>query len=213
METGNCLPHWTRVILRSDFFNRLLFLPMIRRFHILSVYSPLIAGLALLLVGCGGDSGEQGASATSEAAASPDTIDVTMTDYAYEPDSITVPAGQEVTLRFVNEGAVEHYFVVGDTIISDNDGFEQNLFSGVSIEKNKQTEAHEEEGEEHAEEEEEHHPNEFELPPGGKGFMTFTLPESKTGTYTIACFETEGSKKHYELGMKGTLTVTASAEN
>ncbi len=184
----------------------------------------LIAALALMVVGCGGGSGEQDDSATAEAAATPDTIDITMTDYAYEPDSISVPAGQEVTLRFVNEGTVEHYFVVGDTVASNKDGFEQNAFSGVSIEKNKQSEERETEDGEHEkeedhheeekhEEEEDHHENEFELPPGGSGSMTFTLPSSKAGTYTVACFETEGRKKHYELGMKGTLTVTASAEN
>lgn len=42
--------------------------------------------------------------------------------------------------------------------------------------------------------------------------MTFTLPPSKAGTYTIACFETTGDKSHYEMGMEGTLTVTASKD-
>jgi len=106
---------------------------------------------------------------------------------------------------------VEHYFVVGDTMTSEGGGFEKNLFRGVSIEKSKQTEGHDEE-EEHAGEEE-HHENEFELLPGGKGSMTFTLLPSKAGTYTITCFETTGGKKHHEMGMRGTLTVTAENEN
>ena len=59
----------------------------------------------------------------------------------------------------------------------------------------------------------EHHANEFELPSGGSGAMTFTLPPSKAGTYTFTCFETTGNKKHYEMGMKGTLTVEASTGN
>lgn len=130
-----------------------------------------------------------------------------MKDFAYEPDTLTIPAGQNVTLAFTNTGTVEHYFVVGDTIASTKDGFEQNLFSDVSIEKNKQTEGHEEEEEGH--EEEEHHANEFELPPGASGTMTVTLPPEKTGTYMIACFETTGEKKHYEMGMTGALSVTA----
>ncbi|WP_258096751.1 cupredoxin domain-containing protein [Salinibacter sp. 10B] len=165
---------------------------------------------------CGAD-GQQSESseATDAASESADTVEVTMKDFAYQPSSISVPAGKEVTLQFTNTGSVEHYFVVGDTVTSNTDGFQQNLFSGVSIEKNKQTEGHEEEEEEHGEgeEEEEHHANEFELPPGGSGSITFTLPSSKTGTYTIACFETTGNEKHYDMGMKGTLTVTASAEN
>lgn len=134
-----------------------------------------------------------------------------MTDYAYKPSRITVLAGKPVTLEFTNEGTVEHYFVVGDTIAADNDGFQRNLFSDVSIEKRKQTEGHDEEGEKH-EEGEEHHENEFELPPGGSGSMTFTLPATKAGTYTIACFEMTGGEKHYQMGMQGTLTVTAPEE-
>ena len=117
-------------------------------------------------------------------------------------------------LEFENTGSVEHYFVVGDTIASDGDDFQQNLFSGVLIEKSKQTEGHDEKEDEHDEEHEEGgHENEFELPPGGTGSMTFTLPESKAGTYTIACFETTGGQKHHEMGMKGTLTVTVSDGN
>ena len=175
----------------------------------------LVTGLALILMACGAEESRQSESAGSEDVASADTIEVTMKDFAYQPSSITVPAGKEVTLQFTNTGSVEHYFVVGDTVASNTDGFHQNLFSGVSIEKSKQTEGHEEEEEEHGEgeEEEEHHANEFELPSGGSGSMTFTLPPSKTGTYTIACFETTGNEKHYAMGMKGTLTVTASAEN
>jgi uncharacterized cupredoxin-like copper-binding protein len=107
---------------------------------------------------------------------------------------------------------VEHYFVVGDTIGSSQDGFRQNLFSGVSLTKNKQTEGHAEEEEEEHEEEEGGHENVFELPPGGSGSMTFTLPASKAGAYTIACFETTGSQKHYQMGMEGRLTVTASGQ-
>lgn len=169
-----------------------------------------IVGLALVLMACGSDDSQQAQTtdATTAASASADTIEVTMKDFAYEPDTLTVPAGQEVTLAFTNTGTVEHYFVVGDTITQDKDGFEQNLFSGVSIQKSKQTEGHEEEEEEH-EEEEGDHENVFELPPGGQGTLTFTLPSEKAGTYTIACFETTGNKKHFEMGMRGVLTVTA----
>jgi len=171
-----------------------------------------VTGIALVLMACGSGEPKQASEAEppESTSASADTIEVTMKDFAYQPSSITVPAGKEVTLQFTNTGSVEHYFVVGDTVTSNTDGFQQNLFSGVSIEKSKQTEGHEEE--EH-EEEEGGHENVFELPPGGSGSMTFTLPASKAGTYTIACFETTGNEKHYDMGMKGTLTVTASAEN
>ena len=173
----------------------------------------LLAGMAAVGVGCGGGDGQSAETSSSPAmpSTSADTIEVAMKDFAYEPDTLTIPAGRQVTLAFTNTGAVEHYFVVGDTIASSKDGFEQNLFSGVSIEKRKQTEGHDEEEEEH-EEEEGGHGNVFELPPGGSGTMTFTLPPEKAGTYTIACFETTGGKKHYEMGMEGTLRATAPGD-
>jgi len=40
------------------------------------------------------------------------TIDLTITDYHYEPDIFTVPAGQEITLNFDNQGFVSHQFVI-----------------------------------------------------------------------------------------------------
>jgi uncharacterized cupredoxin-like copper-binding protein len=171
----------------------------------------LVAGLSFLFAACGGGNDQPAQTAEARETATTDTIEVTMKDFVYEPDTLTVPAGKEFTLAFTNTGTVEHYFVVGDTIAESEDGFEQNLFTGVSIEKSKQTEGHEEEEEEH-EEEEGGHENVFELPPGGSGTMRFTLPASKAGTYTIACFETTGGKKHYQMGMEGTLTVTASME-
>ncbi len=177
-----------------------------------------LAGVAVGLLACGGGESQQGNERAASESASAETVatvvEVTMKDHTYEPSSMSVPAGEPVRLEFENTGSVEHYFVVGDTIAGDGDGFQQNLFSGVSIEKSKQTEGHDEEEGEHDEEHEEGgHENEFELPPGGTGSMTFTLPESKAGTYTIACFETTGGQKHHEMGMKGTLTVTASDGN
>ena len=32
--------------------------------------------------------------------------------------------------------------------------------------------------------------------------MTFTLPASEAGTYAIACFETTGGKRHYQMGIE-----------
>ena len=50
----------------------------------------------LLLFGCGGDND----------AASSQTIDITMTDNAYQPTKFSVPKGEAVTLRFTNDGTV-----------------------------------------------------------------------------------------------------------
>jgi len=141
----------------------------------------LLAGMAAVGMGCGGGDGQSSDSSSTDGttSTSADTIEVAMKDFAYEPDTLTIPAGRQVTLAFTNTGAVEHYFVVGDTIASSKDGFEQNLFSGVSIEKRKQTEGHDEEHEE----EEGGHGNVFELPPGGSGTMTDVHPSTREGRH------------------------------
>ena len=138
-----------------------------------------------------------------------------MTDHAYEPSTLTLPAGEPVTLQFTNEGTVEHYFVVGSLVAGDKEGFEQNLFEGVSIEKNKQPGGHadEEEGEHDEAEEGDHHENEFELPPGGRGSMTFTLPAAKAGTYPIPSFEPTAGRKPSRFGMAGPRRCTAPADH
>ena len=42
----------------------------------------------------------------------PTTIDLTMSDYKFTPDTITVPAGEEITLNVTNKGFVSHRFVI-----------------------------------------------------------------------------------------------------
>ncbi len=41
-------------------------------------------------------------------------VEVEMLEFAYEPSSIEIAAGEEVVLRFINEGQVEHEAMVGD---------------------------------------------------------------------------------------------------
>jgi len=55
--------------------------------------------LSLMLVSCGG-----GGASTK--------IDVTMTDFQFQPNQFTIPAGQEITFNSVNNGAVVHNFVI-----------------------------------------------------------------------------------------------------
>lgn len=193
----------------------------------------LAGGMALVLAACGTGKSQRSEDAGSSAATSSmaDTsakvIEVAMKDFAFQPSTLTVPAGQKVTLKFTNTGTVEHEFMAGKKMAGEGEGFENDLFAGVSVKKQKPDEtagegehseeaAHAEEGEsagedEHAggeEQGEEHHGTMLALKPEKNGSMTFTVPPSKAGTYTIACFETTG-QKHYKLGMKGTLTVTA----
>jgi uncharacterized cupredoxin-like copper-binding protein len=55
-----------------------------------------------LLAACGGDD-----TAT-------ETIDITMLDNRFVPDRVSVPRGQPVAFRFINEGSVRHEAIVGD---------------------------------------------------------------------------------------------------
>ena len=55
--------------------------------------------LSLILVSCGG-----GGASTK--------INVTMTDFQFQPNVFTVPAGQEITFNSTNNGAVVHNFVI-----------------------------------------------------------------------------------------------------
>lgn len=55
--------------------------------------------LSLMLVSCGGG----GPSAK---------INVTMTDFQFQPNQFTIPAGQEITFTSANNGAVVHNFVI-----------------------------------------------------------------------------------------------------
>jgi plastocyanin len=56
--------------------------------------------LATALAACGGQP------------AGPTRLSVEMTDFAFTPDTFTVPAGGEVEITLTNSGSVEHEFVV-----------------------------------------------------------------------------------------------------
>ena len=55
--------------------------------------------LCLLLAGCGGSG-------------APTTLNVDLTDFAFKPNTFTVPAGKEITVNVTNKGANVHEFVI-----------------------------------------------------------------------------------------------------
>jgi uncharacterized cupredoxin-like copper-binding protein len=130
--------------------------------------------IALLLSACSGDSSSE----------SPNSFTVAATeDFTYSPDTISVAAGQEVTLTFNNEGSVEHSL----NILNSEEELEHVL-----------EEAHEEE-ELHEELALEIH----EIEPGASETKTFTAP-AEAGDYIFFC----SLPGHAEEGLVGTLTVT-----
>jgi len=107
--------------------------------------------LSLTLVSCGG-----GGPST--------TIDVTMTDFQFQPSQFTVPAGQEITFTSSNNGAVVHNFVIMKLGTNAGDFFDEEDIPNVYWET--------------------------ELQPGGSTTTTFTAP-TEPGEYEVIC-RTEG---------------------
>jgi len=123
----------------------------------------LIVSLALVLTACGGGNVT--------------TVNVTLTDFAYDPANITVPAGAEVKLNATNNGVVEHEFAImklGTSVTPPfGDKDEGNIYWELD-----------------------------EIQPGTTKSETFTAP-AEPGDYEIVC----GLAGHIENGMTGTLTV------
>lgn len=107
--------------------------------------------LSLTLVSCGG-----GGASTK--------INVTMTDFQFQPNQFTVPAGQEITFSSSNNGAVVHNFVIMKLGTSAGDFFDEEDVPNVYWE--------------------------IELQPGGSVDTSFTAP-SEPGEYEVVC-RTEG---------------------
>ena len=61
----------------------------------------VVVVVVLALGACGGDDDEASTS-----------IDATASEFKFEPDSWTVPAGEEFTIAFENGGSVEHEWAV-----------------------------------------------------------------------------------------------------
>ena len=141
------------------------------------LFTPVV--LVLVLSGCGG---------TSQPVTE---LTVVATDFAYEPNMIYVPVGEEVTITFRNDGQVEHDFVVTDINLAGTD-------------------EHMEEGEgEHMDDEMDEHAEHLEYAihaltqPGDSATIKFTALEA--GEYEIFC-TVQG---HKDAGMIGSLIVVA----
>ena len=107
---------------------------------------------SLLLVSCGGAGGAS------------TTIDVKMTDFQFQPNQFTIPAGEEITLNSSNNGAVVHNFVIMKLGTTAGDFFDEEDLPNVYWE--------------------------VELLPGASINTSFTAP-SEPGEYEVVC-RTEG---------------------
>ena len=155
----------------------------------------LLAAAGALLVACGGG-------ATPE----PVSFTVEMTEYAFNPATIEVNVGQQVTLDLVNLGTLEHEIMFGrDVMMMDNRpaGYQQDMFEVGGVEPQVEMVA----GEMGEHEEEEGHTGFMVLLPStnDRATLTFTVTEAMVGEWEMGCFEQEGV--HYDAGMVGTFIV------
>lgn len=110
-------------------------------------------------------------------------LTVEMIDFAYKPSSITVPAGEPVTLTVNNTGNVEHDFVVEKIDVATN------------VIQDNGSNAH------HAHGEEKNYDLHISARPGEASILEMTI--AQPGTYKVFC-SVEG---HEEAGMIGELIV------
>ena len=130
---------------------------------------PVLLLMALILSACSG-----------AGAGKPSTqINVTMTDFAFTPNSFTVPAGQQLTFSAVNNGAVSHSFVImklgHDVKAHFTDADQANVYW-----------------------------EQPEVAPGDSVHATLTAP-SEPGVYQVVC----ANPGHFEAGMIAKLVVVA----
>ncbi len=143
---------------------------------------------------------------------------VTLDEFSISPNPLRIPAGRPVTLVIKNVGKVPHEFMAGRE--AQGDDFEHDLFAGMEVEisveisdeaaasdhEHAEGEAaeHQHAEAEHADHGDDHeHGTMVEPEPGQTIYMSFTLPESRRGEWSTACF----LPGHYAAGMQGTLIV------
>ena len=133
-----------------------------------------VLAVAMLTAACG--AGEPSAEDADR------VVDVTMTDNAFDPNTIEVEAGETITFNFTNDGALAHDAFIGDAEAQEEHG--ESMDSG-DMEGHNMDDG-----------------DALLLEPGKSGELTHTFEES--GEILIGCHQ----PGHYEAGMKSTVTVT-----
>jgi uncharacterized cupredoxin-like copper-binding protein len=135
--------------------------------------------LAMILAACG-----QSAPSTGDTR----RIEIEMRDFAFAPETLTLRAGEKVTLAFKNVGKLEHEFMAG-TDPAYGKGYLKDWLAGAQIESSG------EHGMEHA-------GAGVRVAPNTTKLFTFVVP-NQGGVFEFGCFVIG----HYESGMHGRLVV------
>ncbi len=157
-----------------------------RRFFALFSVTALLA-----LAGC---AGAPAAAPAAPAGGGTQTLEVVAQDLRFSPTELAVEAGRPVTIRFQNQGQLEHDWSILDIEVRD---VQQSASDG--------NEGHGSEGHEAMMMPGAHPDVHVVVKPGHTGLLTFT--PTKAGRYEFICT----IAGHKDAGMKGTLTVQAGA--
>jgi plastocyanin len=136
----------------------------------------------------------------------PAEFTIEMTEFAYSPTTFEVQVGQEVTFQLINNGALDHEFMVGrDMMLMENipNGYEHNLFEGEAPMVMGGADEHTDDG--HGSDSMDHGFMVIVPKNGEERTVTFTVTEDMVGEWEIGCFVDGGS--HYTQGMIGKLIV------
>lgn len=139
-----------------------------------------VSTIAVLVTGCGGG--------TSSPTAAGRTIDINMTDNAFQPNQLSVAKGETVKLRFKNNGTVKHEAIIGDDAAQAKHHEEMSASTapnggGMNMEHGNMKET-------------------LVVEPGKSGELTHTFNEQKS--ILLACHE----PGHWEAGMKANIIIT-----
>jgi Uncharacterized copper-binding protein len=115
-------------------------------------------------------------------------IEIEMRDFAFAPETLTLVAGEKVTIAFKNIGKVEHEFMAGNEPAYGK-GYLQDWLAGAHIESS-------------AEHGMEHPGAGVRVAPNTTKLFTFVVP-NHGGVFEFGCFVVG----HYESGMHGRLVV------
>jgi uncharacterized cupredoxin-like copper-binding protein len=120
----------------------------------------------------------------AEASEATRVIEITTNDnFTFDPDELTVEAGEVVTFRVTNDGKIPHDFTIGDAETQDDHEEEmQNIAGSDAMGMDD--------------------PNAFALEPGETKEMTWRMTEA--GEILMGCHQ----PGHYAAGMRGTIDIS-----
>jgi len=111
-------------------------------------------------------------------------IEITTNDnFSFDPDALTVKAGEVITFRVTNHGQIPHDFTLGDAATQDEHEEEmQNMAGSDGMGMGD--------------------PNAFALEPGETKEMTWRMTDA--GEILMGCHQ----PGHYAAGMRGTIAIS-----